>query len=279
MKVIKKDQVWNTASVKNHSWASFGSQPDREAAEEAELLEAAEKVEEKEHQAVIEKVIEAKKVEREVTNLKSKSEEIIAEAKKKAENEAQAIIDQAQRQVEDIKQQGFQKGLQDGTLQAEKEVQQKYEELFSQEVAKVKDIVTAVEASYQEIIKESEDKIVKLSLDIAKKILKEECKKKSSVVLNMVREGLSRIVERTAVKIRLNPQQLPGMEKNRNKLLKEFGNVEGIELISDSGVVPGGCVVETSSGSIDLRINRQFGEIERNLTGQPVHNDEFESDA
>ncbi|MBN2482993.1 MAG: hypothetical protein JXD21_02165 [Candidatus Omnitrophica bacterium] len=278
MKVIKKDQTWGTISVKPHSWTLFAGNTAKEEAEEKELLSVLEKVEEETHQAVIEQMIEAKKIEREEVEIKNKKEEILEVTKQQAQAQADAIITEAKQKAEAVKEEAFQKGVEGGAIEAEKRAEEKYSGLFSEEIAKLKNVEKALESSYQEIVKNTEDKVVKLALDIAKKIIKEDCKKKSPLITKMVREGLSRLSERVPVKIRLNPEQLPLVEKNKKKLIEEFNNAQTIELIADAGVIAGGCVLETASGSIDLRIDRQFNEIQRNLTGETREKNEFESD-
>jgi flagellar biosynthesis/type III secretory pathway protein FliH len=55
------------------------------------------------------------------------------------------------------------------------------------------------------------------------------------------------------------------MREARADILTVIDTVRNVEIIEDRRVAPGGCVVETASGTIDSKIETQFRTIEETL--------------
>jgi len=71
--------------------------------------------------------------------------------------------------------------------------------------------------------------------------------------------ALSRLHSRAYAKVRLHPEDYQYLTAHRQRLRAD----SSIELVEDSSVSLGGCIVQTEMGDIDARIEQQFAEIER----------------
>ena len=106
-----------------------------------------------------------------------------------------------------------------------------------------------------------EQELVRLALEIARKVVHREVHLDPEIALTLVRVALSRVNSRALARVRLNPADCAFVESR----LAQLGSAGTIELVEDHTVGRGGCVVETETGDIDARIEQQFAEIERGL--------------
>jgi len=115
----------------------------------------------------------------------------------------------------------------------------------------------------KEIASRQETEVVELALEIAKKVVSREINIEPEVVLSVTRNALAKLNSRTLASIHLHPDDLAYVQEHRNKL-----NFHGsLELIEDSLVTPGGCLIHTDTGDVDGRIESQFDEITNGLLG------------
>ena len=121
--------------------------------------------------------------------------------------------------------------------------------------------------SFQEICgmkstlyEQAEREVVKLAMEVAKKIVNREIQADPNIIQTLVRVALSRVAERTSVTVRLNPVDYKYlMERNGGNGKDEWCDVL---LQSDNSIKRGGCLVETSCGDIDARMEEKFRELE-----------------
>lgn len=101
-----------------------------------------------------------------------------------------------------------------------------------------------------------------LALAVAKKIVGHEMKHNTQAIIKVVKEALSKVVDDNKIMVRLHPSQIQILERARGEFASLVNKVEAIGFEADPSLTPGGCVVETSFGEIDARIDRQFQVIE-----------------
>jgi flagellar assembly protein FliH len=106
-----------------------------------------------------------------------------------------------------------------------------------------------------------EQDLVRLALEIARKVVHREVHLDHEIALTLARVALSRAGSRALARVRLNPSDFSFVESR----LAQLGAMGTVELIEDHTVGRGGCVVETDTGDVDARIEQQFADIERGL--------------
>ncbi|MCM8823873.1 MAG: FliH/SctL family protein [Candidatus Omnitrophica bacterium] len=253
MGIIKKGNIWQKASLRELYWEDFLGKIDNSQDKEIDLTD--------------------KKLD--YSDKKLEEETLKKEIIKEAEESVKKIIEQANVEAQKIKTDAFKQALEEAKKEAERQAEAKYKELWEKEIVKLRSLLEIIRQSYNEIVKKTESSLVKLSLSIAKKIIKQESEKNKEVVIAMVKEGLSRVLEKTNIKVRVNPEQLPIVYDYRGGLFSS-PQVEGyFDIIADPTISKGSCIIETEGGSIDLRIEKQFSEIRKNLTGEFSNDDEY----
>jgi flagellar assembly protein FliH len=109
----------------------------------------------------------------------------------------------------------------------------------------------------------AERELVRLAIEIAKKVVHREVTIDNEIVMTLARIGISRMHNRVAATIHLHPDDFAYATTHRDSL--DAGHA--LELIEDRSIGRGGCLVQTEMGDVDTRIEQQFAEIERAFLG------------
>lgn len=106
----------------------------------------------------------------------------------------------------------------------------------------------------------AEREVVRLALEVAKKIVHREVRIDNDIIQTLVRVALSHVSEKSAVTVRLNPLDYNYLLERRTELAQNEGR--DLALVSDKSVERGGCLIQTECGDIDARIEEKFREVE-----------------
>ncbi|MFY9227590.1 MAG: FliH/SctL family protein [Blastocatellia bacterium] len=187
-------------------------------------------------------------------------EEVEKQAKEiieKAKLESEQIINQAQKQAKEIEKTTREQALNQARIEANVELTQAME-ILNKDINK-----SLEELSFlgQQIAAHMEEDLLKLSIEIAKKVVHREITTDREVIISLVQVALARLHNRTVAYIRLNPMDYQYLVSNSERI----ATGKTIELSSDPTITRGGCIIETEFGNVDARIEQQFVEIERSL--------------
>jgi flagellar assembly protein FliH len=147
---------------------------------------------------------------------------------------------------------GFRQGEKAGMEIAERKVDavmRRYAEAIF-EIGKVKPML------YSQVERE----VVKLALEVAKKIVHREIHADREIVQTLVKVALSHVADKSAVTIHVSPFDYEFLLERRAELSQ--GDGRDIALLSDKSIERGGCLIQTECGEIDARIDEEFREVE-----------------
>jgi flagellar assembly protein FliH len=160
--------------------------------------------------------------------------------------------------------------------EASEEVQQAFQagyQLGCQEVrADVESIAESFVKSLEELsefrgrLRERyERQLLELALGVARKVVQQEIAERPAIWLGMIRAAVRRAVDRERILIRVPPALLGFLNQALPELRPTLGDVKELELVEDPGLQPGGCVIETKFGDVDIGLDTQFEAVERAL--------------
>ncbi len=222
-------------------------------------------------------------------NTKSVVEEAYIEKEKilnEALEEAKAIINSANeyknnilstvtKEMEEQKKKGFdvghnegyekgkQLGFNEGKSLAEKEVNKKNEGL----VAELCKQIYTVEESKDEIIKNYEKDLVKLSIDIAEKIIHTTIKENDDIIKNIINNAIKdyRNVEWIKVYLSSNDYITISTDQNIMQKLSQISERVILEVLTNSS--DGELIIETPENLIDSGVNTQLSNLKGMVIG------------
>ncbi len=192
---------------------------------------------------------------------------------KSAKQQADEIINNAQQKAkqlyEQAKEDGFNEGKKEGVEEGKKqghqlahtESQEQYAKMSEENISLLKNIFEAIENQKHQILWDAEQDMVKLSLEIAKKVIKISDKFHVDIALENIKSAIELVGKKTDIEIKLHPDDLSHIETLTNQREQYFGDYGTISFISDEAISRGGCLLVTSDCQVDSQLETQIERI------------------
>lgn len=179
-----------------------------------------------------------------------------------AVEEAQRVKDEALQDAEFIRAQAAEQGRQDGAEQARAEALAQVKAEWDERIRTLQDdvnqVIAAIQAERANMWKQTEKDIVAFAVEMAQKIIKTEVQQNPKVIGDVIRHALRRVVSKERIRIRINPLDIEAVRAQREDLLLVLDGAEHLDIIDDRRVQQGGCLIETTAGNIDAKIDTQL---------------------
>lgn len=196
-----------------------------------------------------------------VRDASREAESIVEAARAEAEEWWSQRREQDEHLVEAVKSEAYQQGYQEGVQRAEEEMQRKLAEMMEEARAVLQEAYRARDV----IIQEAEPFLVELSCDIAEKIVDKQLTVEPDFAMELIRKNLARKREQGLISLCVSPAQFAFVNAAREELSLAVDSQAELQILPDSTVKDKGCVIRSSFGSIDARIDTQLAEIKKEL--------------
>jgi flagellar assembly protein FliH len=118
------------------------------------------------------------------------------------------------------------------------------------------------------VLRQAEEDIITLAFQLAHKIIRREVLEQREVLATTLERALEHVVEQDQIVIRVHPEDWHYATQITGELGHVRGGLKTLTVQEDTSIGRGGCVVETSLGTIDARIEAQFDELEQRFRTQ-----------
>ncbi|MCL1815401.1 MAG: flagellar assembly protein FliH [Treponema sp.] len=192
--------------------------------------------------------------------------------KRQAEDDAEKILSEAQakaKQIEDdslaafenerkeAEERGRLTGREAGFLEGKDEV--------TRLVQRTQTILERAQDKRAEILAETEQQIIDLVLLISRKVIKVISENQRNVVISNVVQALRKVKGRGNIIIKVNILDLKLATEHKKEFIDLVEGSKSVQILEDTTIDPGGCVIETDFGEIDARISSQLAELEQKI--------------
>jgi flagellar assembly protein FliH len=213
----------------------------------------------------------------------SLKEQILRDAEAEAEERVREAAEQAERMKRDAEEEierwwrerreqdleiteaarkaGYEQGYAEGRAEAGEAVRREWTDRLAEAKALLEDAYRMKE----QIIQEAEPFLIELSVAIAGKIVDRELEQRPEWVIDLIRKSLARRREQGVITLCVAPDQLAFVLAARDELELAVDSQAELQIVPDPTVTDRGCVIRTSFGSIDARIDTQLEEIKQAL--------------
>lgn len=161
-----------------------------------------------------------------------------------ARHEAELIRKEAQEEYERKRQEGFQKGLEEGKA----EISERIVETLGQSAAYFSKV---------------EDAMVDMVVRSIRNVLGEMNQRE--IVERVVHRALESTRNESHVTVRVSPSQAEWLKTRVNSILQSFPKVQFLNIQPDNRLPEDGCVLETEIGVVDATLETQLKAIEKAL--------------
>jgi flagellar assembly protein FliH len=192
--------------------------------------------------------------------------------RREAEDEAQKILSEAQAKAKQIEtdslsafenerreaeERGRLAGQQAGFVEGKDEVERL--------VQRTQAILERAQDKRVEILAETEQQIINLVLLMSRKVIKVISENQRNIVVSNVVEALRKVKGRGNIFIRVNMADLKLATEHKKDFIEMVEGAKSVQVVEDTTVDPGGCIIETDFGEIDARIASQLTELEQKI--------------
>lgn len=153
---------------------------------------------------------------------------------------------------------GFANGEEKGYTKAKSEYDQQLELFKSKLTILLKDI----EKSKKKLILNAEEIILDLTLLMTRKVINAEVAMNPKIILSVIKKTISYIVDNQDLIVRVAPDDLETVIKKQDFWSSIAKRLDNVSIEKDQRIKPGGCIIESSSGIADSRIDVQINELE-----------------
>ena len=188
---------------------------------------------------------------------KAEAERLVAEA----QLTAQQLEDETRKTLEDEKKAALEQAREAGRAEGYAEGKTEVDRL----IQRTQVVLERAQDKRGEILIETEQEIVELVLLIARKVIKAISESQRDVVVSNVIEALRKVKDRGKVIIRVNLADLKLATEHTTDFIQTLEGVQSIQVVEDSSVDSGGCIIETDFGEVDARISSQLAELEAKI--------------
>jgi flagellar biosynthesis/type III secretory pathway protein FliH len=167
-----------------------------------------------------------------------------------AREQAQQVLEAARAAGEVERRRGYEVGLAEGREAA---------------AAELTETLVRAREEAEQMREASREAAIPIARRMAERIVGRALELHPSLIGDIAAQALAASRARTgAVTLRVHPLDLFALEQQKPRLLARLPSVD-LTLLSDESVAQGGCVVETASGRLDARLERQLDAIEKAL--------------
>ncbi|MDR2740976.1 MAG: flagellar assembly protein FliH [Treponema sp.] len=184
----------------------------------------------------------------------AEAERVIAGANQKAEETALSARTAFEEDRKKAEAEGRETGREAGFAEGQAEVRRLIERTHT--------VLERAQNKRSEILEETEQQVIDLVLLIARKVIKTISESQRTVVVSNVVQALRKLKVRGNILIRVNLADVKLTTEHIKDFIKIAEGAKDIQVVEDSTVDSGGCVIETDFGEINARISSQLAELE-----------------
>jgi len=195
-----------------------------------------------------------------IEEAKAHKERCLSEANQQAELTKQQAYDTGH-------QEGYQQGYDEGILKGKEAILTEMQQTIEQTNEKNHQSIVDTKEEIKKMMLDAERQIVDIALAVARKILAYEISENPMVVLPLVKTALAKVCDQEEVVIRVSVDDFDAVQLAKNDLQIMVGREQALKIIVDSTITGGSCIIDTSYGTVDARVDTQFENIKKALQG------------
>lgn len=165
------------------------------------------------------------------------------------------------REIDTARQDGIRQGHEDGVKKAESQFNRQLDQRVSEIEERLAVTLSRIDTERRKVLVSSEAQVTNLAMAVARKIIATEIEENAEVVVKVVRKALALLSDREHLTIRVSPMDIQTAQEKKELWSTVADRLDNVSLRSDSGIEPGGCIIESASGVADARIGVQFDEL------------------
>ena len=190
---------------------------------------------------------------------RARAEKLLADASQEVTRMNVLSAEEAEKLKLRAAEEGKQQGVADAKQQMVEQLQKTTERCNA--------LLEAATSEARQIVLGADNQIVELVLAITRKIIYDELEERPEVILGIVRAALERVRDQNHINIHVSLDDYESILQARNELQSIVGSEQTLTVTADTVLTRGGCMIETSFGTVEAGVDTQLDSIRRALQG------------
>jgi flagellar assembly protein FliH len=183
---------------------------------------------------------------------------------RQAQEEAERCLQAAHAQATAITAEAYSAGFKQG----EEAAREAMREPFALALASFQQAAEAILHLRTQVLRLAEEDVITLAFQFARKVIQQEALHNREVLSTTLRRALDCLIDRDNLVVRVSPADLQQALELQADLQNICGGIKALTIQADTAIGRGGCVVESTFGEIDARLEAQLEEIEQRFREQ-----------
>ena len=181
-----------------------------------------------------------------------------------AQDEAAQCLANAQEQAAALTTAAYEQGFRQG----EEAARQALTAQLSPVLGAFQQATTEIAHLRATVLQQAEEDIITLAFQLARKIIQYEALEHREVLAATLTRALEHVVEQDQIVVRVHPDDVQYATEIKEELGHTRSDLKTLTVQGDTSVGRGGCLIESSLGTIDARIEAQFDELAQRFRAQ-----------
>jgi flagellar assembly protein FliH len=187
-----------------------------------------------------------------------------------ARRQARDIVENADAEADKARQEAYEEGCRsgedDGYNAALEHAEQAFRAIFDEGQSEVDRVLEEAHAANGRQLEQMLPKLLRLSLDVAEKILGYELENNDGAFLSLVKTALDVMQQESRITLRISAERHTSVfrSKAEARIKTERTAVEA-DVEADPALELNGCVIETGNGAVDASVSSQLEQIAQNM--------------
>lgn len=219
------------------------------------------------------RLVEAERLSRQMLDdAEQAAQDIVRRAKEQAaglveqaKQEAQAWWDEQRSRDEHTSAEAAQAGREHGYAVGKQEAELHVTQQYEGKLDEAQQVLEQAHVLARQTVSEAEPFLLELSCAIAAKIIGRSIEQDQGWIVDMVAAALRRCNDKSTIALCVAPAHFAYIQSVREELENHIDAQAELHIYPDASVGEGGCVIKTSFGTIDARVDTQLLEIKQAL--------------
>lgn len=174
------------------------------------------------------------------------------------------ILENARKEALSDREKGYEEGYREGEEAGQETGQKLMQENDRKREERFSKLLTSIHRERERLLWEAEGELLNLSIEISRQVVLSELKVNREVVVEIVRGGLRRLTNKQGLVIRVSPEDKSILLEHKDEL-QSSEDLLTLTIVGDPQLKQGDCFLETSSGSVDGRLETRLSEARKLL--------------
>lgn len=210
-----------------------------------------------------------KKYESILEKANKEAEKIITEANEQKENHLNQAYENSKELFKEFREKGYNEGYNIGYKEGNSEGYSKgYDEGKTESdklIQEAIDIKNECMKTKDNIYREIEEDVIQLVIDICEKVIYEKIDEDKEYIVSLILKGIESLNATENLVVRVPREDYDIVEMSKDKILVKASLINELEVKADSNLDKGDCIIETSSGNVDMSVQDQVEKVKKLL--------------